>query len=100
MPAPKLKTDLRIVGPDLSEMERVLTEAAAETQPLVSIESTVRERFINEMRELEGKRDALTEKRDLFQRQLDAAITGLNAQIQDHDATIGIYRSGLARVAE
>jgi hypothetical protein len=56
----------------------------------------VRERFINEMRELEGKRDALIEKRDLFQRQMEAALTGLNTQIADHDATIRIYRSGLA----
>jgi len=99
MPAAKAKTDLRVVGPDLAEMERVMAEASAEMQPLVSLESTVRERFVNEMRELEGKRDALVEKRDLFKRQLEAAIAGLDAQIADHDATIDIYRSGLAPAA-
>jgi hypothetical protein len=99
MPAAKPRTDLRVVGPDLSEIERIVVEAAAETQPLIPIESTTRERFINEMRELEGKRDALVEKRDLYQRQLDAAIAGLNVQIADHDATISIYRGGLANEA-
>lgn len=96
MPATKKTPALRIVEPDLTEIERVVTEAATEMQPLVSLESTVRERFINEMRELEGKRDALVEKRDLYRRQLEAAIAGLDQQIADHNATINIYRGGLA----
>lgn len=97
MAATKPKTDLRVVGgPDLDQMERVLTEAAAEQQPLVSIQSTTRERFVNEMRELEGKRDALAEKRDLFRRQLETTLAGLDAQIADHDAAICMYRGALA----
>jgi hypothetical protein len=97
MAAPKPKSELRIVAePDLAEMDRVVHEAASESIPLISLESTLRERFINEMRELEAKRDALVDRRDLFKRQMEAAIAGLDAHIADHNATIDIYRGGLA----
>lgn len=90
----KSKTALKIVQPDLEQMEAVVSEAVQQQGPMVQRLATHRDRFDLAQKELQRERDDLVARRDLMQRQADAVIAGLNMHIEDIDKTMRLYTHG------
>lgn len=91
----KSKTALKIVQPDLEQMEAVVSEAAQQQGPMVQRLATHRDRFDAEVKTLERERADLQTRRDLLRRQYESADAGLAMHIEDIDATISLYTGGL-----
>jgi 16S rRNA U1498 N3-methylase RsmE len=91
----KPKTNLKIVQPDLEQMEAVVTEAAQQSGPMVQRLATHRDRFDMALKELDREEADLVARRDLLQRQADAALSGLNMHIEDVRAVKALYTGGL-----
>lgn len=89
------RAELTVVGPDLEALNRVLTEAQAETQPAVSVSATVRNFLVVEMRELEKEREVIVDRRRLLTTQVEATLASLDAQLADHDEALAMYRAAL-----
>lgn len=89
------KAELKIVQPDLEQMEAVVSEAAQQQGPMVQRLATHRDRFDAEVKTLERERADLQTRRDLLRRQFEAADAGFDLQISDIDATISLYTGGL-----
>jgi excinuclease UvrABC nuclease subunit len=97
------KTSLKIVQPgteQLVELEQVIQEAAAkQVAPLVQRLGTHRDRIDLAIKELESERFDLLSRRDLMRRQAEAVEQGLNLHLQDIEATLKLYESGINSVA-
>jgi Zn-dependent oligopeptidase len=94
----KSKAALKIVQPDLEQMEAVVTEAAKQAAPMVQRLATHRDRFDLALKELESERTDLVARRDLLRRQAEAVDSGLSMHIDDIDATMKLYQSGMSAV--
>ena len=87
------KTALKIVGPDLDQLEAVVKEAATQVAPMVQRFATHFDRLSLERRDLERERSDLIDRRDLLRRQVEAAETGIAMHLDDIEATLALYPS-------
>ena len=89
------KTSLKLVEPDLEQMEAAVVEAARQQAPIVRRLATHRDRFDMEIKALENERADLVTRRNLLTRQYEAALGGLDMHISDIDDTLGLYLGGM-----
>nr|WP_314256484.1 hypothetical protein [uncultured Devosia sp.] len=89
------KTALKIVQPELEQMEAVLQEAAKQAAPMVQRLASHRDRIDQAIKELESERFELMSRRDMFRRQAEAVEQGLTMHIDDIEATMRLYEGGL-----
>jgi hypothetical protein len=86
----------RIVGePDLAQLEKVVTEAAKQTAPIVQRTSSVRDELVVKVKALDSERSDLVDRKTLLTRQYEAAVAGLDMHIADVDAARALYVGGL-----
>jgi hypothetical protein len=88
-------TTLKIVQPEVEEMEAVLQEAAKQSAPMVQRLASHRDKIDLAVKELESERFDLISRRDLLRRQAEAVEAGLNMHIEDIEATMRLYEGGL-----
>ena len=93
------KTTLKIVQPELEQMEAVIADAAKQSAPIVQRLATHRDRIDLAVKELESERFDLLSRRDLFRRQAEAVDQGLTMHINDIEATMKLYENGFNAVA-
>lgn len=91
----KAKTDLKIVQPEIEQMEAVMQEAAKQTAPMVQRLAAHRDRVDLAIKELESERFDLLSRRDLVRRQAEAIESGLSMHIEDIEATLRLYEGGM-----
>ena len=89
------KTALKIVQPELEQMEAVIQEAAKQSAPMVQRLSTHRDRIDLAIKELESERFEMLSRRDMFRRQAEAVEAGLTMHIDDIEATMRLYEGGI-----
>jgi len=89
------KTTLKIVQPEFEQMEAVIQEVSKQAAPMVQRLATHRDRIDLAVKELESERFELISRRDLLRRQVEAVEQGLNMHIEDIEATMRLYESGL-----
>ncbi len=96
------KTPLKIVQPgteQLEELEQQIKEASAnQVAPLVQRLGTHRDRIDLAIKELESERFELLSRRDLMRRQAEAVEQGLQMHLQDIEATLKLYETGINSV--
>jgi hypothetical protein len=90
------RNELKLVQPDLDQMESVVVEAAKQMAPMVRRLATHRDRFDLAIKELESERADLLARRDLLRRQAEAVENGLSIHIDDIESTLALYQNGLA----
>ena len=95
MTTTRSKTSLKIVQPEIEQVEAILQEAAKQSAPMVQRLATHRDRIDLAVKELESERFDLISRRDLLRRQVEAVEQGLSMHIEDIEATIRLYESGL-----
>lgn len=93
------KTALKIVQPELEQMEAVIQEAAKQSAPMVQRLSTHRDRIDLAIKELESERFEMLSRRDMFRRQAEAVEAGLTMHIEDIEATMRLYEGGIQSLA-
>lgn len=94
----KPATKLALVPkPNLEELDRVLSDAAAQMAPMVSRSGSTRERFEAEIKVLEGERDGVQAREDLARRHFEVLLKGFAEEKADIDAAIGFYSAGLTQ---
>jgi len=94
----RAKTSLKIVKPEveqLEELENVIQQAAKQSAPMVQRLASHRDRMDMAIKELESERFELLSRRDLMRRQAEAVEQGLNMHIDDIEATMRLYESGI-----
>lgn len=89
------KTALKIVQPEIEQMETVILEAAKQTAPMVQRLASHRDRIDLAVKELESERFELLSRRDLLRRQAEAVDNGFTMHISDIEATMKLYEGGL-----
>jgi hypothetical protein len=89
------KTTLKIVQPEIEQVEAILQEAARQAAPMVQRLATHRDRIDLALKELESERFDLISRRDLLRRQVEAVEQGLAMHIDDIEATMRLYEGGL-----
>jgi hypothetical protein len=89
------KTTLKIVQPEIDQMEAVMADAAKQSAPMVQRLATHRDRIDQAVKELESERFDLISRRDLLRRQAEAVEQGLSMHIEDVEATMRLYEGGL-----
>ena len=95
----RAKTNLKIVQPEIEQMEAVMQEAAKQTAPMVQRLAAHRDRIDLAVKELESERFELLSRRDLVRRQAEAVEQGLSMHIADIEATMRLYEAGLNSLA-
>lgn len=90
------KTSLKLIEPDLEQMEAAVVEAAQQQAPIVRRLATHRDRFDMQVKALENERADLVTRRNLLTRQYEAALAGLDMHISDIDETMGLYLNGMS----
>lgn len=89
------KTALKIVQPEIEQMEAVIQEAAKQSAPMVQRLASHRDRIDLAIKELESERFELLSRRDMFRRQAEAVEAGLTMHIDDIEATMRLYEGGI-----
>lgn len=89
------KTSLKIVQPELEQMEAVIQDAAKQAAPMVQRLASHRDRIDMAIKELESERFELLSRRDMFRRQAEAVEAGLTMHIDDIEATMRLYEGGI-----
>jgi hypothetical protein len=89
------KTALKIVQPELEQMEAIILETAKQTAPMVQRLASHRDRIDLAIKELESERFELLSRRDLLRRQAEAVDNGFTMHINDIEATMKLYEGGL-----
>jgi hypothetical protein len=89
------KHALKIVPPDIEQMEAVIQETSKQTAPMVQRLASHRDRIDLVIKELESERFELLSRRDLLRRQVEAVDIGLTMHINDIEATMKLYENGL-----
>ena len=100
MATPKRKTpNLHVVttGPVLDEMERVLTEAAKQTAPMISRAGLIKQKAEAEVKALEAERAGVEGRRELARRHFEALMTSFDREVADIDRAIGLHTGGLTQ---
>ena len=95
MTTTRSKTTLKIVQPEIEQVEAVLQEASRQSAPMVQRLATHRDRIDLAVKELESERFELISRRDLLRRQVEAVEQGLAMHIADIEATMRLYEGGL-----
>ncbi|SEQ23541.1 hypothetical protein SAMN05428969_2335 [Devosia sp. YR412] len=95
MTTTRSKTTLKIVQPEIEQVEAILQEAAKQSAPMVQRLATHRDRIDLAVKELESERFELISRRDLLRRQVEAVEQGLAMHIEDIEATMRLYEAGL-----
>ena len=95
MTTSRAKTALKIVQPELEQMEAIMQDAAKQAAPMVQRLASHRDRIDLAVKELESERFDLLSRRDLLRRQFEAVEQGLNMHIEDIEATMRLYEGGL-----
>ena len=93
------KTSLKIVQPELEQMETLMQDAAKQSAPMVQRLATHRDRIDLAVKELESERFDLLSRRDLLRRQYEAVEQGLQMHIEDIEKTMKMYENGLNSLA-
>jgi len=93
------KTSLKIVQPELEQMETLMQDAAKQAAPMVQRLATHRDRIDLAVKELESERFDLLSRRDLLRRQYEAVEQGLVMHIDDIEKTMKMYENGLNSLA-
>ncbi len=91
----RTKTALKIVQPEIEQMEAVMQEAARQSAPIVQRLAAHRDKIDLAVKELESERFELLSRRDLLRRQAEAVEQGLTMHIEDIEATMRLYEGGL-----
>jgi predicted nucleic acid-binding Zn-ribbon protein len=91
----RAKTELKVVGPEVEQLEAVLQETSKQAAPMVQRLSSHRDRIDLAVKELESERFDLLSRRDVLRRQAEAVEQGLNLHIADIEATMRLYEGGL-----
>ena len=86
---------LKIVSPELDQLEAVIQDAAKQSAPIVQRLAPHRERIDMAVKELESERFELLSRRDMFRRQAEAVEAGLTMHIDDIEATMRLYEGGI-----
>lgn len=94
----RAKTNLKIVDADHVNAEGVIAEAAKQTTTMVQRLSSHRDRIDLAVKELESERFELTSRRDHIRRQAEAIEMGFAMHLEDIEATLKLYESGLNSV--
>lgn len=95
-PARKRKPDLHVVrGPDLVEMERVLTETAQQLAPMISRASATKQATEAEIAAMRGERDGIVARRDLMERMYEALSQSFDTELADIDQAIDFKLNGI-----
>jgi len=89
------KATLKIVQPEIEQMEAVMQDAAKQAAPMVQRLAAHRDRIDLALKELESERFDLISRRDLLRRQAEAVEAGLSMHIDDIEATMRLYEGGL-----
>lgn len=89
------KVSLKIVQPEFEQLEAVIQEISKQAAPMVQRLATHRDRIDLAVKELESERFDLISRRDLLRRQVEAVEQGLNMHIEDIEATMRLYETGL-----
>ena len=89
------KTALKIVQPELEQMEAVIQEAAKQSAPMVQRLASHRDRIDMAVKELESERFEMLSRREMFRRQAEAVEAGLTMHIDDIEATMRLYEGGI-----
>lgn len=103
MPAarkPKPKTDLKVVGPDMGQMERALKEFAEEQAPMISRAGSARERQETRVKELRADLDALDARETLIDRTYESVKHSFRLDRADMEAELDLYENGLNSLAQ
>lgn len=87
------KTELKIVDAETAEAE--VAEAFKQTAPMVQRLATHRDRLDLAVKELESERFELVSRRDHLRRQAEAVDHGFSIHIEDIEATLRLYESGM-----
>lgn len=89
------KTALKIVQPEIEQVEAILHDTARQAAPMVQRLATHRDRIDMAVKELESERFELISRRDLLRRQVEAVEQGLAMHLEDIEATMRLYENGL-----
>lgn len=99
MSSMRSKTSLKIVQPEVEQMETALQEAAKVAAPIVQRLASHRDRIDMAVKELESERFDMISRRDLLRRQFETLEQGLTMHIEDIESTLRLYENGLNAVA-
>ncbi len=91
------KPALKLVQPDLAEMERVLVETAEQMAPMIRRVGSTRQKFEAEAKSLEAEREAVESRRALAQRHHEALMKGFEAELADINGALSFYAAGLTQ---
>lgn len=84
---------------ETEQAEAAFAEAAKQTAPMVQRLATHRDRIDLAVKELESERFDLISRRDLLRRQAEAVEAGLTMHIEDIEATMNLYATGMNSLA-
>lgn len=93
------KPNLKLVQPNLEEMERVLTEAAKHQAPMIQRAESTRQKLDTELKALENERATVVDRQQLAIRHHEALMQGFAAELADIDKAMGLYTGGLTQDA-
>lgn len=91
------KTQLQIVD---TEAEAAIAEAAKQSAPMVQRLATHRDRIDLAIKELESERFELISRRDHLRRQAEAVEAGFAMHLEDIEATLRLYESGMNSIPQ
>lgn len=97
---PKPKTDLKVVGPDMEQMERALTEFAEQQAPMVSRAGSARERQEARVKEIVADLEALKSRETLIDRTYESVKHGFALDRADMEAELDLYENGLNSLSQ
>ena len=91
----RAKTELKVVDANHMAAEAEVMDAAKQAAPMVQRLATHRDRIDLAVKELESERFELMSRRDHLRRQAEAVDQGFAIHIEDIEATLKLYESGL-----
>ena len=95
--SPIRRANLKLVQPNIEEMDRVLQDMAANMAPMIKRSSSTRSKFEMDLKVLEGDRAAVEDRISLVQKHYEALMKGFNAELDDIDKAMGLYTGGLTQ---
>lgn len=87
----KANAKLKLVQPDLDQLEATVMEVAAQSAPMVQRCQTHKDRILVATNELHRERADFEDRRALLRCQYEATDAALQAHIADIDATLALY---------
>ncbi len=81
--------------PEIAQVDTLLSDMSKAAAPMIQRHATARDRIDLAIKELESERFELLSRRDLLRRQVEAVEEGLQAHLDDIDATMRLYEGGV-----